>query len=187
LREGIAKEMFVLWSVLPADRFRETTDYCSKTCRNVGETRAGTGGGSKPLKRKGAERQFEIPIPFNGESPGPIEIKLPEGRRGRVWTSDRKDRIGEGLQWTLAIDKAYDISRAELKRERRKWPTDIVGGRRRGHLEQREAVLQAECFGEEAAHDGALPNDAELKYHEDGYPKLPPRLDRRPIKLENAA
>jgi len=47
----------------------------------------------------------------------------------------------------------------------------------------RQAILDAErVLKDDELTSHALPgDDIQLQYHEDGYPKLPDRLDRRPL------
>ena len=87
---------------------------------------------------------------------------------------------------------ANEVDGAVLRRERRKWPLNIMGGGRQRipcmTIEPglRRAILtgQSEGSGEPLQGD-----DVQLEYYQDGYPKLPACLNRRrkPEPLAEAA
>jgi hypothetical protein len=63
------------------------------------------------------------------------------------------------------------------ERERQRWPVDLMNGRRRGFVKQRDGIIEAELAM--PSEDGpAFQSDYPLDYHADGYPKLPDSLRR---------
>jgi hypothetical protein len=75
-----------------------------------------------------------------------------------------------------------EVDRTALQRERRRWPIDLMNGTRRGFLEQRDAIIEAE-LATPSEHGPALKEaegtDYVLDYYADGYPKLPACLVSR--------
>ena len=110
--------------------------YCPK-CSKQGAGRGLGKPASKSLKTKGAEKHLWTPIP-----PGPnrsaIKFTTPEGDKGRVWVSDRKDREGEEVYWRSAIAEAKKRGALAAKIDD---PIDLVNGRLRGKVELRTAIL----------------------------------------------
>ena len=87
---------------------------------------------------------------------------------------------------------ADEVDRTYWAKEKRKWPLDLMGGRRhrakkaKFEAEHRETILDTErvlLINEKPKEALA---DTPLDYYEDGYPKLPACLDRT-RKLELAA
>jgi hypothetical protein len=121
--------------------------YCPKCSKR------GTGFGrglpaSKALKTKGAEKHPWTPID-PGPNRSPIQFTTPEGDKGRVWLSDRKDREGEDLYWRSAIAEARKHATLaakdrEANRSRFDSSVDLVNGRLRGKVELRKAILDTE-------------------------------------------
>ena len=97
---------------------------------------------------------------------------------------------GRVQDWTVELSKiaADEVDRATRRQERRRWPIDLMNGRRRGFVEQREAIVEAELGmpPEDPALQGA---DYSLGCYADGYPKLPDCLKRTPeqVRLSDAA
>ena len=92
----------------------------------------------------------------------------------------------------MTVKKAFEVEQTALQRERRKWPVDIMGGNRRGKIEPRwlrQEILEIERILLPESETPTLQADdgCPLEYYEDGYPKLPAGLNRRPIKLARAA
>ena len=73
---------------------------------------------------------------------------------------------------------ANEVDRATLQQERRRWPIDLINGRRRGFVEQREAIIEAELAMPLEDGPAFQGDDCPLDYHADGYPKLPECLRR---------
>jgi len=121
--------------------------YCSKCARR------GEGGGrglpaSKALKTKGAQKHLWTPIP-PGPNRSPIQFTTPEGDKGRIWLSDRKDRGGEDVYWRSAIAEAKKeaaLARKENEANRSRFdnPVDLVNGRLRGKVDLRKSILETE-------------------------------------------
>jgi hypothetical protein len=68
------------------------------------------------------------------------QFTTPEGDKGRIWVSDRKDRGGEDVYWRSAIadaKKEAALARKdnEANRSRVDTPVDLVNGRLRGKVE----------------------------------------------------
>ncbi len=121
--------------------------YCSKCARRGGWSGRGLPA-SKALKTKGAEKHFWTSIPL-GPNLSPIQFTTPEGDKGRIWVSDRKDREGEDVYWRSAIaeakkEAASAAKKSEANRSRFDSPVDLVNGRLRGRVELRKAILDTE-------------------------------------------
>ena len=90
----------------------------------------------------------------------------------------------------LNLRAAAKINRTALASEKRKAPVDLIGGERKGHIDQkiRAAVLDAEIgFLTNARPETIKGEDFSLDYDPDGYPELPVGLDRRRLRLKQAA
>ena len=87
--------------------------------------------------------------------------------------------------WTAKLNRmaADEVDRASLQQERRRWPIDLMNGKRRGLVEERGAIIETELA--RPSEDGpALQGDeCPLDYYAEGYPKLPECL-RRSIEQE---
>jgi hypothetical protein len=103
---------------------------------------------------------------------------------------------GEPKDWVKGLNQqvANELERAAIRAERRKWPLDLMGGRRRKKPSmtierwQRQAILDTErvLIDDEAPTVGQplQGNDYQLDYYEDGFPVMPPCLRREPaLKL----
>jgi len=100
------------------------------------------------LKTKGAKKNFWTSIP-PGPNRFPIQFTTPEGNKGRIWASGRKDRDGEDVYWRSAIAEAKKraakaAKKSEANRSRFDSPVDLVNGRLRGRVELRKAILDSE-------------------------------------------
>jgi hypothetical protein len=121
--------------------------YCSK-CARRGDGRGRGLPASNPLKTNGAEKHLWTPIPPR-QIGSPIQFTTPEGDKGRIWISDRKDRAGEDVYWRSAIAEAKKEAALvgkenEVNRSRFDSPVDLVNGRLRGKGELRKAILETE-------------------------------------------
>src|SRR5262249_3727430 len=88
---------------------------------------------------------------------------------------------------------ANEIDRAYWSREKRNWPADLMGGAR--HSDERPTLtvdpkLPQTLLHPDQPHKHDEPprcplvgDEIKLDYYEDGYPKLPDCLDRRPEPL----
>ena len=81
---------------------------------------------------------------------------------------------------------AAEVDRGALAKDLQQGPCDLVGGSHCGSMEidrkQRNAILNAELFIASRI-EPLSGDDYSTEYHEDGFPKLPAFLDRRPIGL----
>jgi hypothetical protein len=120
--------------------------YCSK-CARRGDGQGRGLPASKTLKTKGAEEHLWTPIP-PGPNRSPIQFTTPEGDKGRIWVSDRKDREGEDVYWRSAIaeakKRAASAAMSEANRSRFDSPVDLLNGRQRGRVKLRKAILDTE-------------------------------------------
>ena len=90
------------------------------------------------MKTKGAEKHLWTPIP-PGPNRSPIQFTSPEGDKGRIWVSDRKDRGGEDVYWRSAVTEAKKeaaLARKENEANRSRFdnPVDLVNGRLRRNV-----------------------------------------------------
>jgi hypothetical protein len=80
-----------------------------------------------------------------------------------------------------------EIDQAYWTREKRKWPADVMGGHRHPSkrptvtTELRQAILDNLLKEHEPVSH--LKDEPVLEHYEDGFPKLPECLDRRPKPL----
>jgi len=98
----------------------------------------------------------------------------------------RDKKPAKPRDWIRELNQAEAdaVGRAEIERQRKRWPTELLGGRgRRGpRLKIASAVLAAEVGFVAADIPEGAPlsgDDQPLEYHPDGYPKLPAGLERR--------
>ena len=66
---------------------------------------------------------------------------------------------------------ANEVDRATLQQERRRWPIDLMNGGRRGFVEQREAIIEAELALPSEDGPSFQGEDCPLEYYADDYPK----------------
>jgi hypothetical protein len=134
--------------------------------------------------------------------PNSISFTTPDVVKGRVWLGVGAPSvqgkggsewiIGNDLHWGMTVKKASEVDRTAIQRERCKWPVDVMGSNRRGKIDLRglrQAILEIERILLPEGETPTLQGDegCTLEYAEDGYPKLPACLDRRPAKLKLAA
>ena len=90
---------------------------------------------------------------------------------------------------------ANEIDQAYWTREKRNWPIDLMGGQRNRLKSPKPAVdlkvcrtvLNTERLLKDEA-PGLPANATDLEFYEDGFPKLPACLDRRPkLPISEAA
>ena len=165
--------------------------YC-ETCRDTGRRfRA-----FQPIENKGSKRRHldthtppdigefvRAQIVAQKDQPNPVTFTLPDGRKGRVWLGS--SGIGDARHWRLNIAEADRIDRLAIAHQRKTWPVDIIGGQRRGKIDQhlRYGILDVEraLIDEDQSRAGAPQgDDYPLTYDANGYPELPACLDRRP-------
>jgi hypothetical protein len=82
--------------------------------------------------------------------------------------------------WTAQLNQiaAEEVDHASLQQERRRWPIDLMNGRRRGFVEHRAAIIETELAVAYENVPSLLGDDFALVYCADGYPKLPECLRR---------
>jgi hypothetical protein len=92
-------------------------------------------------------------------------------------------------EWSAELNQvaAGEVDRAAQQQERRLWPIDLMNGSRRGFVEQREAIVEAELATPSEEAPALQASESSLDYCADGYPKLPACLDRRPERFSDAA
>jgi hypothetical protein len=84
---------------------------------------------------------------------------------------------------------ANEVDRAEIARQRRTWPVDLMGGHRQSDkrpavtVELRQAILDSERVLKNDEPIRHPDDEPVLEYYDDGFPKLPDCLDRRPKPL----
>ena len=84
---------------------------------------------------------------------------------------------------------AYEFDHAAIERDRRRWPIDLMNGRRRGFVEQRAAIIEAELATSTEGRSRLQSADFPLDYYADGYPRLPECLRRtlEEVRFSDAA
>jgi len=116
----------------------------------------------------------------------PVQFVVPDGRKARVWLgsdTNEEPKMGDDRHFRVNLAAADKLDSAEIRRQRRVWPVDVMGGQRMGKFDRhiRYGVLGVErLLGD--ARPKALPlqgDDHALTYDANGYPELPNRLDRR--------
>ena len=84
---------------------------------------------------------------------------------------------------------AYEFDHAAIERERRRWPIDLMNGRRRGFVEERAAIILTELAVSPKDGPAVQSADYPLEYYADGYPRLPECLRRtlEEVRFSDAA
>jgi endogenous inhibitor of DNA gyrase (YacG/DUF329 family) len=122
-----------------------------------------------------------------------LPFSLPAAKRTAIHLY-RPRKNGEAKDWIEELNQAVanEIDRAYRTREKCKWPVDLMGAHRQSAKPQftvdhklRKTILDTERVLENHGLVGeALKgDDIPLEFHEDGYPRLPDCLDRRPKPL----
>jgi len=150
----------------------------------------------QPIENKGSKRRHldthtppdigefvRAQIVAQKDQPNHVTFTLPDGRKGRV--SLGAGGIGDARHWRLNIAEADRIDRLAIAHQRKTWPVDIIGGPRRGQVDQhlRYGILDVEraLIDEDQSRAGAPQGDGyPLTYDASGYPELPACLDRPP-------
>jgi hypothetical protein len=116
----------------------------------------------------------------------PVQFVIPDGRKAHVWLgseANEEPKIGDDRHFTVNLAAADKLDTAEIRRQRRVWPVDIMGGGRMGKIERhiRYGILAVEHRLVDE-RPKALPlqgDDHALIYDANGDPELPKCLDRR--------
>ena len=97
--------------------------------------------------------------------------------------------------WIEKLNQSHanEIDRAYWTRENRNWPVDLMGGARHSARRStltvdpnlRQSILETEQLlnDDEPTRRALVSDEIQLAYYEDGCPKLPECLDRRPESL----
>jgi len=163
---------------------REAQSYCGPACRRaVAYGRERFKAGTKGRRRSRLEASDKVPgIPIAGSF------------RNGVFSSIETGRC-KPTNWIEKINQrhANENDRAYWTREKRKWPIDLMGGARHSaqrptltvHPRLRQTIFDTERLlkNDEPTSHALVGEEIQLQYYEDGYPKLPERLDRRPEPL----
>lgn len=110
---------------------------------------------------------------------GSEPLPLDAAKQAAVAFLRERSSVGQ-RDWTAQLNQiaAEEVDDASLQQERRRWPIDLMNGRRRGFVEHRTAIIETELA---VAYENvpSLQGDAlALVYYADGYPKLPECLRR---------
>jgi len=187
-----AQEVLGMRAVFSTLRLRQRQKYC-QTCRSASWRFKGF----QPIENKDPnQRGFDPYTPDLSEcvraahrahSKNPVKFVIPDGRKGHVWlgsATNEEPKIGDGRHFRVNLDAAHKLDSAEIRRQRRLWPVDIMGGQRMGKIGRR---IRYEILAVERLLVGdrpkALPllqgDDHALTYDANGDPELPNCLDRR--------
>jgi len=103
-------------------------------------------------------------------------LPLDEAKRAAV-AMLRERRETEPHDWIVELNKiaAAEVERAAHAEDRKRLPTDILGGARHGSIDSQTRAL---IIGAELDHETPLApalrgDDCALEYYANGYPKLP--------------
>jgi hypothetical protein len=159
---------------------REAQSYCSRDCRRAaayGRERFKAGiRGRRKRRLEASDKLAGNPVAGSFRN-GEFSSIKPGGYRPTNWI----EKLNQAV--------VNEIDRAYWTHEKRKWPVDVMGGARHSarrpaftvHPELRQTIIETERpleNDEPTSH--ALLSDIKIEYYEDGYPKLPAGLDRRP-------
>jgi len=163
---------------------RESQGYCSRDCRRAAaygreRFKAGTAG-----RRR---RRLEA-------SDKDLGTLVAESFRNGDFSSIETECC-KPTNWIEKLNQrdAHDIDQAYWLCEKRKWPIDLMGGARHSARRStltvdpklRQSILNTEQLlkDDELTSHVLMSDEIKLEYYEDGYPKLPECLDRRPKPL----
>ena len=157
---------------------RRAQSYCSRDCRRqaaYGRERFKKGTRGPRRKRLEASETLQRKGDFSSSKTG--------WYRPTNWIDELNQAVAN------EIDQAY------WTREKRNWPIDLMGGQRNRlkspklavDLKVCRTVLNTERLLKDEA-PGLPANATDLEFYEDGFPKLPACLDRRPkLPISEAA
>jgi hypothetical protein len=159
---------------------REAQSYCSRDCRRqAAYGRERFKNGMKGPRRRRLEASETLPATvvagsFRNRDFSSIET-------GSYRPTDWIEKLNQAV--------ANEIDQAFWTREKRKWPADVMGGHRHPRkrptvtIELGQAILDKEGQLKEHEPVSYLKGEPVLEHYEDGFPKLPECLDRRPKPL----
>jgi hypothetical protein len=168
---------------------REAQSYCSRDCRRAAAYgRERFKNGTKGRRKRRLEASDKLPATLVAGS-----------FRKRAFSSIETECY-KPTNWIEKLNQrdAHDIDQAYWLCEKRKWPVDLMGGARHSTRRPtltvgpklRQAIIDTEHLirNDELTLKAIASDQVQLKYYEDGYPKLPTCLDRRPLhELARAA
>jgi len=149
--------------------------------------------GFQPIENKGPnQRGFDTYTPDLSElvraahkahPKNPVRFVFPDGRKACVWLGSEANRIGDDRHFRVNLTAADKLDSAEIRRQRKVWPVDVMGGQRMGKIDRciRYGILAVEhrLIGDGPKAVPLQGDDHALTYDANGYPELPNRLDRR--------
>ena len=112
-------------------------------------------------------------------------LPLDQAKRAAVaMLRERMEPVPRDWIAELNTIAAAEVHRAWMIEGRKQWPRDLVGGSRLGSMQidspLRDAILHAELLAI-TSHAEPLSGDGfRLEFYDDGYPKLPACLRRKP-------
>jgi hypothetical protein len=159
---------------------REAQSYSSRDCRRAaayGRERFKAGTVGRRKRRLKASDKLPGTLVAGSVRNGNFSSSETGGYRPTNWIEELNQAV------------ANEVDQAHWNREKRKWPVDVMGGARHSarrptftvHPELRQTIIETERLprnDEPTSH--ALLSGIKLECYEDGYPKLPECLDRRP-------
>ena len=79
----------------------------------------------------------------------PVQFVVPDGLKAHVWLgsdTNEEPKIGDGRHFRVNLAAAHKLDSAEIRRQRRVWPVDVMGGQRMGKIDMhiRYGVLGVE-------------------------------------------
>jgi hypothetical protein len=163
---------------------RESQSYCSRDCRRAAAYgRERFKNGTKGRRKRRLEASDK-------DLGTPVAGSFRNGDFSSIETAG-----GKPTNWIEKLNQrhANEIDRAYWTREKRKWPVDLMGGARQGARRPtltvdpklRQTILDTENLirNDELTRQALASDQVQLEYYEDGYPKLPTCLDRRPLHV----
>jgi hypothetical protein len=168
---------------------REAQSYCSRDCRRAAAYgRERFKNATKGRRRRRLEASDKVPSTLAAGS-------FRKGDFSSIETASYRP-----TNWIEKLNQCHagEIDRGYWTHEKRKWPVDLMGGARHSArwptptIDQklRRTILDTEHLirNDELTRQAIASDQVQLKYYEDGYPKLPTCLDRRPLhELARAA
>jgi hypothetical protein len=152
--------------------------------------------GFQPIENKGPnQRGFDTYTPDLSElvrtahrtqAKNSVQFVIPDGRKVRVWLgsdTNEEPKIGDGRHFRVNLAAADKLDSAEIRRQRKVWPVDVMGGQRMGKIDRpiRYGILGVEhrLIDERPKAVPLQGDDHALTYDANGYPELPNHLDRK--------
>jgi hypothetical protein len=160
---------------------REAQSYCSRDCRRAaayGRERFKAGTKGRRKSRLEASDKLRRTLVAGSFRKGDFSSIKSVDYRPTNWVEKPNQH------------DVYGIDQAYWTREKRKWPVDLMGGARHNtrrpaltvEPKLRQSIIETEwLLKEDEPNSHCLSgDDIQLEYYEDGYPRLPECLDRRP-------